>query len=66
MLALRRDDVTAPWLIGADMERGAGQQFGGATGLPPLAAIAVNEAMAGFEETGVMVDRPVAIRIEQV
>ena len=29
-----------PLLIGADMERGAGQQFGGATGLPPLAAIA--------------------------
>ncbi|MGZ8412667.1 MAG: glycoside hydrolase family 3 protein [Gemmatirosa sp.] len=30
----------APLLIGADMERGAGQQFGGATGMPPLAAIA--------------------------
>jgi beta-glucosidase-like glycosyl hydrolase len=29
-----------PLLIGADMERGAGEQFGGATGLPPLAAIA--------------------------
>jgi beta-glucosidase-like glycosyl hydrolase len=29
-----------PLLIGADMERGAGQQFHGATGLPPLAAIA--------------------------
>jgi len=29
-----------PLLIGADMERGAGQQFTGATGLPPLAAIA--------------------------
>src|SRR5918911_565648 len=29
-----------PLLIGADMERGAGQQFAGATGLPPLAAIA--------------------------
>ncbi len=27
---------------------------------------ALDEAMAGFEETGVMVDRPVAIRIEQV
>jgi beta-glucosidase-like glycosyl hydrolase len=27
-------------LIGSDMERGAGQQFAGATGLPPLAAIA--------------------------
>ena len=29
-----------PLLIGADMERGAGEQFTGATGLPPLAAIA--------------------------
>jgi beta-glucosidase len=29
-----------PLLIGADLERGAGQQFGGATGLPPLAAVA--------------------------
>jgi beta-glucosidase-like glycosyl hydrolase len=29
-----------PLLIGADLERGAGQQFFGATGLPPLAAIA--------------------------
>ncbi len=29
-----------PLLIAADLERGAGQQFVGATGLPPLAAIA--------------------------
>jgi len=29
-----------PLLVGADMERGAGQQFAGATGLPPLAALA--------------------------
>jgi beta-glucosidase-like glycosyl hydrolase len=29
-----------PLLIAAELERGAGQQFGGATGLPPLAAIA--------------------------
>ena len=29
-----------PLLIGADLERGAGQQFGGATGLPPLSAVA--------------------------
>ncbi|MBA2688108.1 MAG: hypothetical protein H0U64_08400 [Gemmatimonadaceae bacterium] len=33
----RRSDI--PLLIGADLERGAGQQFSGATGLPPLAAI---------------------------
>jgi len=36
-----------PLLIGADLERGAGQQFAGATGLPPLAAIAsLNDADA--------------------
>ncbi len=29
-----------PLLIGAELERGAGQQFVGATGLPPLAALA--------------------------
>lgn len=29
-----------PLLIGADLERGAGQQFAGATPLPPLAAVA--------------------------
>jgi beta-glucosidase-like glycosyl hydrolase len=28
-----------PLLIGADLERGAGQQFAGCTGLPPLAAL---------------------------
>jgi beta-glucosidase len=29
-----------PLLVGADLERGAGQQFAGMTGLPPLAAVA--------------------------
>ena len=29
-----------PLLVGADLERGAGQQFAGFTGLPPLAALA--------------------------
>lgn len=34
-----------PLLIGADLERGAGQQFSGAIGLPPLAAIgSLNDA----------------------
>lgn len=42
-----RQRSTVPLLIGADMERGAGQQFAGATGLPPLAAIAsLNDADA--------------------
>ena len=34
---ISRSDL--PLLIGADLERGAGQQFQGMTGLPPLAAI---------------------------
>lgn len=34
-----RERSKIPLLIGSDLERGAGQQFVGATGLPPLAAI---------------------------
>ena len=34
-----RSRSVIPLLIGADLERGAGQQFAGAIGLPPLAAI---------------------------
>jgi beta-glucosidase-like glycosyl hydrolase len=35
-----RNRSRVPLLVGADLERGAGQQFLGASGLPPLAAIA--------------------------
>lgn len=35
-----RQRSRVPLLIGADLERGAGQQIAGATGLPPAAAIA--------------------------
>lgn len=42
-----RQRSRVPLLIAADLERGAGQQFSGATGLPPLAAIAsLNDADA--------------------
>lgn len=34
-----RERSKIPLLVGSDLERGAGQQFRGATGLPPLAAI---------------------------
>lgn len=34
-----RERARGPLLIGADLERGAGQQFSGCTGLPPLAAL---------------------------
>ena len=35
-----RQKSRVPLLIAADLERGAGQQFAGSTGLPPLSAIA--------------------------
>lgn len=38
-----------PLLIAADLERGAGQQFGSATGLPPLAAIAALDDMEALK-----------------
>jgi len=34
-----RERSRVPLLLGADLERGAGQQFSGKTGLPPLAAL---------------------------
>lgn len=40
LTASLRARAAHPLLIGADLERGAGQQFRGATPLPPLAAIA--------------------------
>jgi len=40
-----RERSREPLLIGADLERGAGQQFAGCTGLPPLAALgSLNDA----------------------
>jgi beta-glucosidase-like glycosyl hydrolase len=39
LIADVRDRAPHPLLFGADLERGAGQQFRGATRLPPLAAI---------------------------
>jgi beta-glucosidase-like glycosyl hydrolase len=41
-----------PLLIGADLERGAGQQFDGATPLPPLAALGALEEMATTRRAG--------------
>jgi len=49
MVADIRARSRIPLLIGADLERGAGQQFSGAIGLPPLAAIAsLGEAHRGL------------------
>jgi beta-glucosidase-like glycosyl hydrolase len=40
-----------PLLIGADLERGAGQQFAGQTALPPLAAIASLEDLQSIRRS---------------
>lgn len=48
------DRSKIPLLVGADLERGAGQQFEGATGLPPLAALgAMNDPDAMRRAAGV-------------
>jgi beta-glucosidase-like glycosyl hydrolase len=39
-------------LIGADLERGAGQQFAGATALPPLAAIGSLDSITDIRRAG--------------
>ncbi|MFW5947464.1 MAG: glycoside hydrolase family 3 N-terminal domain-containing protein, partial [Gemmatimonadota bacterium] len=41
LTARLRSEARHPILIGADLERGAGQQFEGATPLPPAAALAM-------------------------
>jgi beta-glucosidase-like glycosyl hydrolase len=43
-----------PLLIGADLERGAGQQFTGQTALPPLAAIASLEDVQAIRRAATM------------
>ncbi|HJQ11152.1 MAG TPA: glycoside hydrolase family 3 N-terminal domain-containing protein [Gemmatimonadaceae bacterium] len=46
-----------PLLIGADLERGAGQQFGGETALPPLAAIASLEDVQAIRRAAAITAR---------
>ncbi|MEO8578831.1 MAG: glycoside hydrolase family 3 protein [Gemmatimonadales bacterium] len=46
-----------PLLIGADLERGAGQQFAGQTALPPLAAIASLEDVQAVRRAGAVTAR---------
>ena len=47
-----RAESLHPILVGADLERGAGQQFGGLTSLPPLGALGVLDDMALIYEAG--------------
>jgi beta-glucosidase len=46
-----------PLLIGADLERGAGQQFAGQTALPPLAAIASLEDVQAVRRSATITAR---------
>ncbi len=46
-----------PLLIGADLERGAGQQFAGQTALPPLAAIASLEDVQAIRRSATVSGR---------
>jgi beta-glucosidase-like glycosyl hydrolase len=46
-----------PLLIGADLERGAGQQFAGQTALPPLAAIASLEDLQAIRRAAAITAR---------
>ncbi|MFL5487937.1 MAG: glycoside hydrolase family 3 protein [Gemmatimonadaceae bacterium] len=46
-----------PLLIGADLERGAGQQFAGQTALPPLAAIASLEDLQAIRRAAAVTAR---------
>jgi beta-glucosidase len=52
-----RDRARNDLLIGADLERGAGQQFAGATALPPLAAIGSLGSLADIREAGAITAR---------
>jgi beta-glucosidase-like glycosyl hydrolase len=52
-----RSRSAAPLLIGADLERGAGQQFRGATGLPPLAAIGSLDDLSVTRQAGALTAR---------
>lgn len=47
----------APLLIGADLERGAGQQFHGATALPPAAALGALDDVATTRRAGEVTGR---------
>jgi beta-glucosidase-like glycosyl hydrolase len=52
-----RDRSAFPLLIGADLERGAGQQFAGATPLPPLGAIGYLDDLAVTRAAGELTGR---------
>jgi beta-glucosidase-like glycosyl hydrolase len=52
-----RERAGRPLLFGADLERGAGQQFDGATPLPPLAALASLDDESVLEAAGALTAR---------
>ncbi|MEN8373968.1 MAG: glycoside hydrolase family 3 N-terminal domain-containing protein [Gemmatimonadota bacterium] len=52
-----RGESAHPILIGADLERGAGQQFDGATRLPPLAAVGHVDDLEATRRCGALTAR---------
>ena len=52
-----RERSRLPLLIASDLERGAGQQFAGATGLPPLAAIGSSDEKGAARRAGQLTAR---------
>jgi beta-glucosidase len=52
LTARLRGESPHPILIGADLERGAGQQFAGLTQLPPLAALGWLDDLVAIHECG--------------
>lgn len=57
LTASLRERSTHPLLIGADLERGAGQQFAGATPLPPLAAFGYLDDLAATRSAAELTGR---------
>lgn len=52
LVAELRERSAFPLLVAADLERGAGQQFAGASGLPPLAAIGATSEKGAASRAG--------------
>lgn len=57
LTASLRERAGRPLLIGADLERGAGQQFAGLTELPPPLALASLEDVAAVRDAGALTAR---------
>ncbi len=67
LTAALRSMAPHPILVGADLERGAGQQFAGATSLPPAAALAALDDLVATRRAGALTGREaVALGVDWV